>query len=475
MEIDDRILDIEEFEKMRKEVLSSWRTGAEVGRDEALEYLIKMDSEKNLVRIFSRAKKEGEVLVSARGGTASLDEHITLLKYLQDKGEADFLPTTIDSHTRHNNYGEAEYGIRVSSLNGFPAVNHGVKGCRKVTESVRLPLICRQCAFDPKLLAEITLSSGFSGFVGGALSFFSSYNKNSPLGSAIRNYQYVDRLVSDYENRGAHILRESFGLAMGIIQPPSISIAMTIIDALLAARQGVKHLCLTYHQQGNLVQDIAAVRVNDELCSEYLAQLEISGVKVYLQMNQWIGHYPTDRAQCYGIICLGASIGGLAHVQSIIVKTYEEGYGIPSKESNAECIRATKYVLGILNNQRFSESQEFREELEMIRLETKQIIDRVLELGDGELALGSVRAFEAGFLDAPFSPNVLIKNRILPMRDREGAVRYFDLGNLPFTKEVLRYHKLKIADRGKVEKRSVDLQMVIEDVMKGMSRKSGSL
>jgi methylaspartate mutase epsilon subunit len=470
MEINDRILELAEFENMRKVVLSAWRTGAEVDRDEAAEYLMKIGPEKNLAKRFLRAKKEDEVLVSARAGSALLDEHIALMKYLQDEGGANFLPATIDSHTRHNDYEEADDGIRSSCLNGFPAVNHGVKGCRKVAESVRLPLICRQCAFDPRLLAEITLSGGFSGFVGGPLSFFTSYNKNSLLSSAIRNYQYVDRLVSDYENRGLQILRESFGLAMGIIQPPSISIAMTIIDALLAAKQGVRHLCLTYHQQGNLIQDIAAVRVNDDLCAEYLGQLGISGVKLYRQMNQWIGHYPTDRAQCYGIICLGASVGGLADVQSIIVKTYEEGYGIPSNESNAECLRATKYVLGILRNQRLSESQGLREEREMIRLETKQIIDKVLGLGDGDLAVGSVRAFEAGILDAPFSPNVLIKNRIIPVRDHEGGVRYFDSGNLPFTKEVLEYHKLKISERCKREKQPATFQMVIEDVVRGMNR-----
>ena len=59
-------------------------------------------------------------------------KHIELLTYLQDKGGADLLPTTIDSYTRQNRYKEAEVGIEESiktgksMLNGFPAVNHGV-------------------------------------------------------------------------------------------------------------------------------------------------------------------------------------------------------------------------------------------------------------------------------------------------------------------------------------------------------------
>ena len=94
-------------------------------------------------RIFSQkllqAKKEGRTLVQPRAGVPVIEEHIKLLQYLQDNGEADLLPTTIDSYTRQNRYEEAENGIAESirlgraMLNGFPAVNHGVAGCRRVT------------------------------------------------------------------------------------------------------------------------------------------------------------------------------------------------------------------------------------------------------------------------------------------------------------------------------------------------------
>ena len=61
-----------------------------------------------------------------------IEEHVKLLQFLQNEGEADLLPSTIDSYTRQNRYEEAENGIRESMrlgramLNGFPAVNHGV-------------------------------------------------------------------------------------------------------------------------------------------------------------------------------------------------------------------------------------------------------------------------------------------------------------------------------------------------------------
>lgn len=87
-----------------------------------------------------------------------------------DEEEADLLPTTIDSYTRHNRYEEAEAGIKESietgrsMLNGFPAVNYGVQVCRRVNESVKAPVQIRHGTPDARLLAEITIAGGFTSF-----------------------------------------------------------------------------------------------------------------------------------------------------------------------------------------------------------------------------------------------------------------------------------------------------------------------
>ena len=67
-----------------------------------------MPETKSFSRKLSQAKKERKTLIQPRAGVALIDEHIKLLQYLQDKGEADLLPTTIDSYTRQNRYEEAE-------------------------------------------------------------------------------------------------------------------------------------------------------------------------------------------------------------------------------------------------------------------------------------------------------------------------------------------------------------------------------
>ena len=45
---------------------------------------------------------------------ALVDEQIKLLSYLQNEGQADLLPTTIDSYTRQNAYEDAQKGIMES-------------------------------------------------------------------------------------------------------------------------------------------------------------------------------------------------------------------------------------------------------------------------------------------------------------------------------------------------------------------------
>ena len=70
-------------------------------------------------------------------------------------------------------------------------------------------------------------------------------------------------------------------------------------------------------------------------------------------------------------------------------------------------------------------------------------------MGDGDLAIGMVRAVNAGVMDIPFSCWKLLKGNVLVVRDNEEAIRYLDHGNIPLPKEVIEYHKSKIAGRGK--------------------------
>jgi methylaspartate mutase epsilon subunit len=100
----------------------------------------------------------------------------------------------------------------------------------------------------------------------------------------------------------------------------------------------------------------------------------------------------------------------------------------------------------------------------IIEAEVKCIMDKVEELGKGDIAIGTVRAFEAGVLDIPFAPNRNNAGKVLPARDNDGAIRILEMGNLPLSQELKDFHRAKLEERAQFEGRKVSLQMVIDDV-----------
>ncbi|MDI9442116.1 MAG: methylaspartate mutase subunit E [Firmicutes bacterium] len=470
MQINHHKLDWQEMADERHEVLAAWVTGQDVDLEEAIAYHRAMPSKLNFAHTLTKAKQAGRTLAQPRAGVAELGAHIELLQYLQNEGEADLLPTTIDSYTRQNRYEEAERGLEESVregrslLNGFPAVNHGVDNCRLLVESLSIPVQVRHGTPDARLLAEITLAAGFTAFEGGGISYNIPYAKRVPLEKSIRDWQYVDRLTGYYQEQGITINREPFGPLTGTLVAPCISHSVAVIEAVLAAKQGVKSITLGYGQCGNINQDVAALQTLPLLAEEYLRAEGLEDVEITTVFHQWMGGFPNDEARAFGVIALGGVAAALGKATKVIVKTTHEALGIPTKEANAQGIRATKQVLRMLQDQVYPENPVLAQEREIIMQETRLILDRTLELGDGDWALGAVRAFAAGVIDVPFAPSSFNAGRTMPARDNEGAVRFLSWGNLPFNKEIQDFHRAKLEERGKAENRTPSFQMVIDDI-----------
>ena len=236
MELQNKRIPDDVFYKLRQEVLTQWPTGKDVDLQEAVDYHKSMPESRLFGKKLLDAKKAKHTLVQPRAGVPVIEEHIKLMQFLQDKGEADLLPTTIDSYTRQNRYQEAENGISESIrlgralMNGFPAVNHGVANCRRVVESVNTPLQVRHGTPDARLLTEITYAGGFTSYEGGGISYNLPYCKNIPMERTIRDWQYVDRLTGLYEEMGVSINREPYGPLTGTLVPPCT--AMTYLQII---------------------------------------------------------------------------------------------------------------------------------------------------------------------------------------------------------------------------------------------------
>ncbi|MDY3120390.1 methylaspartate mutase subunit E [Porphyromonas somerae] len=470
MEIRNVRISDAEFQKEREEVLQQWPTGAHVDFEEAVEYQKKIPKSQRFDEKLQKADKAGVTLIQPRAGVALYDEHIKLLQFLEREGEADLLPSTVDSYTRLNRYNEAQVGIEKSKesgrsmLNGFPIVNYGVEICRTVTSSLRNPVQVRHGTPDARLLTEISIAGGFTSYEGGGISYNIPYSKDHSLAKTIRYWQYTDRLCGMYAEAGVDINREPFGPLTGTLIPPCISNSVAIIEALLAATQGVKDLTVGYGQCGNLIQDVAAIRSLKKQTNEYLAKYGFGDAKVTTVFHQWMGGFPQDEAKAFGVISWGSAAAALAKATKVIVKTPHEAMGVPTMEANAAGLRATKQVISMLRDQDFTNIPAVVAEAEIIEAEVNQILDKVFELGNGDLAQGVIAAFESGVLDIPFAPSKYNAGKVMPARDNNGAVRIMDSGNLPLSQDILNFHREKLEERAKSENRTVSFQMVIDDV-----------
>jgi len=471
MQVRNKKWSLEKFLEVRKEVLSSWPTGQDpmLDLEQTVKTLKAVPEHKNFALKLLKAEKEQRTYVQPRAGVATVEGMIELLSHLEKAG-ADFLPSTIDSYTRHNRYQEAEEGVQISKrekrslLNGFPAVNHGVSGCKEVLDHVNVPLQARHGTPDARLLSEIIHAAGWTSNEGGGISYNIPYAKNISLADSIYYWQYCDRLVGYYEEQGIHINREPFGPLTGTLVPPSIAITIGIIESILAATQGVKHITVGYGQCGNVTQDVAAMHMLKELTEYYLFTFGHKNMHITTVFHQWMGGFPQDESQAFGLISMASTVAALSKATKMITKTPVESIGVPTKEMNASGIKASKFVVNLLKDQTYPDSEKLRIEKEMIRKEVTCLMDKVIDLGMGDVAVGVIKAFEYGIIDVPFAPSKQTHGEVLPARDNEGCIRILEFGHLGMSEEIKKFHKEKLLERANSEQRALDFQMTVDDV-----------
>ena len=69
----------------------------------------------------------------------------------------------------------------------------------------------------------------------------------------------------------------------------------------------------------------------------------------------------------------------------------------------------------------------------MIEQATKTIVDKVLDVGDGDIVNGLVKAHELGLIDIPFTYGKIALGKCLAIRDFNRTVRFLNYGNIPLT------------------------------------------
>lgn len=469
MEISNKRWSDDELLHRRKDVLSKWPTGQGVDLDEAIEYHKRLPREKLWSERVDRAKKEGETLVEVGLGHATLEQTTEHIKAVQEAG-ADLLYLHTDTYTRKNQNEKAQKGIEDSIrlgrsvLNGFPVVCHGVEATRRMLEVAKVPVEAQGSSDEePMLPYEIELAAGHTAGFQHDLQELVLHSKNYPLAKRIQNSQYIAKLSAYYTERGAPILSIVKPVMNGYC-PPSLTMSLGLLNLLLTAEQGANIVSCALGLLGNLKQDIASLMAFRELSEEYLQRFGYTDMNLSYGSWPFMGDWPRDISQACGFASMFAVAASLAQLDWIYQKSTEEALGTTSYVGNVQVIKLTKQITRSLRNEGTLVTAEIQEEKEAIKAEARCIVDKTIELGDGDPMKGELKAVELGILDVPFSCWTLVKGKVLGARDVTGAMRYLETGNLPFTKEIIKRNQQKIAERQASENPKTPIDMVVKDL-----------
>ncbi|MGF7235371.1 MAG: hypothetical protein ACQSGP_10510, partial [Frankia sp.] len=324
-----------DVEAQREEVLAQWPTGRSA-MDLAANARV-LTARRPLSRAQAAADRSTDrPLLHPRCGVGSPAEQRGVFRALRDAG-ADVLSLQIDSLTRNNSYRDVEMAFKRSEadpneplgLNGYPAVNHGVDVLREITEEFRdTPIQVRHSTRDPRLLAEIAFAGGVAAFEGGAVTYNLPYYRDYPPAESVERWRYVDALAGLYHQRfGIVIDREFFGTLTASLVPPCLAITATVLEALLAASQGVKAVTLGYAEQGSRAQDVGAVRAMRRVGRHYLDAHGYADVAVHTVFHQYMGAFPADVDRSLELLRGSVVTAAQSGATRVMLKTFVEASG----------------------------------------------------------------------------------------------------------------------------------------------------
>jgi len=457
-----------EFFEIRKEVLAQWPTGKQVeDLDAQVEYQRKLPPMKHKTLKDDEAERLNLWRFNVMTGVATADQMLENMMPLEDL-RPDWM-VHLDTYSRAHWFDKVDEAIKKSEkegrsvLNGYPVVNHDLETTRKITESVAGCLVFNNSDTDQRLAAEMALAGGFGGVLTHSLHDLAQHNKDCSLDKKIYYSQYNARLVAYYNERGVPVAAELPGDLSGW-DMPAFRAALTVLEALLTARQGAKELTVGLDIGMHLTQDVASYTMLMKTCRHYLDQAGFEDVKIRCASFGWLGDWPRELSRATALVAWNVIIPIMAGVRSISLKSIDEGVAIATPSGNRHSLLIARQLARVMGNHRLAKSEELREEEEMTELEICSIVDKTIELGEGDIAVGMMKGVEAGVLDTIFSPWRYLKGKVLLVRDYTGAIRYLDHANLPLPKKVIDYHKRKIQEREKTEGVKADLDMVIENV-----------
>lgn len=445
----------------------------EFNHEQAADYLQSISLERFASNLFQR--RGGELLLQPRGGVGGLYNQQELMSVLSHGG-ADFIPITIDSNTRLGDEKvaakllEREEHEGIKLLNGFPLTVHGVEKTRWLCNHFEKPISLRHGTPDARRLVGFALQSGITDIEGGPISYLFPYSRSADIKTTLLNWAEVERMCSALSTQERKINRESFGPLTATMVPPTITIAVQILELMFSISCGVKSFTVSFGQLASINQNLICNAALRSAVEELGRFVNMDDIDVHYGFHQWMGAFPYSREKAISLISLSTFLAKTMKIDKMITKTYEEAFGVPSAEDNRKSLEFIIYAKERGGRFPVDLTDEMQREIEMTLSEVFRIIDPVMlpfkmamqGKGFEEFYKSISDLLVKGHLDIPFAPHEKNGNRLLTVNDEESSIRIFRAGYMNYSQEFLDYELSKIGSR--VKNNSIS-EILLDDIM----------
>ncbi|MGW7438739.1 methylaspartate mutase [Streptomyces sp. NPDC054849] len=351
---------------------------------------------------------------------------------------------TLDSYTRTGDLAAARRALAEGvGLNGYPIVTHPADTTRAVLRGVadaRFPVQVRHGSAMPEHIVRALLAVGLDATEGGPVSYCLPYSR-TPLREAVANWQRSCELLASAAEFGGEPHLETFGgCLMGQLCPPSLLIAVSVLEALFFRQHGLRSLSLSYAQQADPRQDEEALTVLGRLAGELLPDVDH-----HLVLYAYMGVYPRSPGGARLLLEDAARLAVRAGAARLIVKTTAEAHRIPTVGENVRALETAAAVAADERARRLPAGPGVHPagngtagdgtagngiEDTGIEAEARALIGAVLEL-DADVGRALVRAFAAGYLDVPYCLHPDNAGRARTSLAPDGRLRWSSIGSMP--------------------------------------------
>lgn len=335
---------------------------------------------------------------------------------------------TVDSFTRCRQYDSVERALRDGDpLNGYPIASYRARVNRSVLKGLQeadLPVQVRHGSPLPREIFRASAAAGVEAIEGGPISYTLPYG-SVPLAASIDAWEAACQFWADHPRvRERHI--ESFGGCMlGQLCPPSLLVAVTVLEGLFFRRCGLRSMSLSYSQGTSPAQDVGALLALAEIAEKVLGD-----VRYHVVFYTFMGVFPRSARAARRLIEVSAEIAVQGGASRLVTKTLAESRRIPTIEENLAAMRWARRASE--RTPRDEPRSSALEWAEVIASEALSIIGEVMSLAPSWKA-SVLKAFRLGVLDVPYCIHPDNRNEARTRIDPHGALQWDHRGRTPAT------------------------------------------